>query len=124
MRTAQELFDAIVSGLREQGGQSLDEMQLSCAYRGENGRKCAVGQVLPDPSYNPAMEGMGLKRLLDSGLLPPATQEEFDLHQDLLREMQNIHDGVAYVSDWEYAFRDAAERFDLTYSPPTTATQP
>lgn len=52
--TLQETFDKVVNGLRKQGCRSLKNGR--CRYRGDNGRKCAVGMVIPDEDYNPDME--------------------------------------------------------------------
>ncbi len=57
--TPQEIFDKVVNHLRAQGAKS--EMDhpvagLMCAYRGIQGRMCAVGCLIPDADYLPTME--------------------------------------------------------------------
>ena len=56
MRTAQELFNEVVSHLRKQKKQSLSQHGY-CMYRGEDGLKCAIGHLIPDERYHNDMEG-------------------------------------------------------------------
>ena len=60
----QHIFDRVWNGLKEQGFvQSMSEVKdfgPRCAYRGDEGRKCAAGHLIPDEDYNPAYEGMGI----------------------------------------------------------------
>lgn len=48
------LIDA-VQGVVDQGGASISQ-EYGCAYRGEEGRKCIVGQLIDDEYYVPEME--------------------------------------------------------------------
>ena len=34
----------------------VNETKLSCLYRGENGRECAAGILIPDKDYHPDLE--------------------------------------------------------------------
>lgn len=53
----QELFDTIYLGLQAQGWQrSFDAQRDLCMYRGPEGRKCAIGQAIPDDEYDRAMD--------------------------------------------------------------------
>lgn len=51
----QEIFDIVSSNLLMQGDKSLRESG-GCAYRGKDGKKCAVGWLIPDEEYTPRME--------------------------------------------------------------------
>ena len=53
----QETFEKAVKGIIAQGGASASGCTSSCRYRGENGRKCAAGQLIPDDKYAEDMEG-------------------------------------------------------------------
>ena len=59
--TKQEAFNATFIGLRDQGfHRSLaDGTTTFCAYRGAEGRKCAIGFLIPDESYSDVIEGRG-----------------------------------------------------------------
>lgn len=58
----QETFNTVVLGIVKQGGPSrkpLEEPMTGscCRYRDDEGRKCAIGQIIPDELYDPAIEG-------------------------------------------------------------------
>ena len=53
MRTSQEVFDVVAKHLLTQNAKSMDDpWDEMCAYRGENGRRCAVGALIPDDLYS------------------------------------------------------------------------
>lgn len=56
----QDAFNLAYMGLKSQGfTRSMfhsNEDREICAYRGETGRKCAVGHCIPDELYNTAFE--------------------------------------------------------------------
>jgi hypothetical protein len=54
-KSKQEIFDYVVQKLIEQGGKSTSE---GCAYRGDYGRKCPIGWLIPDEAYISIIEGM------------------------------------------------------------------
>lgn len=65
----QEIFNKVWNGLKAQGFERsmavVDEEDTlkKCAYRGENGRKCAAGHLIPDELYKKEFEGNGAYRL-------------------------------------------------------------
>lgn len=61
---SQAVFNTVAEHLLRQGRKSLDN--FACAYRGENGAKCAVGVVIPDTLYEPEIEGLALRLLLNT----------------------------------------------------------
>ena len=54
--TKQEMYDKVKAHLLTQGAKSSIP-GIDCAYRGEHGRKCAIGVLIPDEVYSPEMEG-------------------------------------------------------------------
>lgn len=95
MTTAQELFTESVTKIIAQGGPStaeLDADDVVCAYRGVNGRACAVGVILTDDEYQSGMEGMGARNLVKCGLLPARLLD----HTDLLAALQTAHDNSGF----------------------------
>lgn len=107
----QQLFDRAVAGLANQGfQQSLDETQDTCAYRGSEGMRCAMGHVLPDDKYRPEFEGKNAKDLMISHTVgdepeltvydllqvPVSEARQVDEHEiiNFLYELQNCHDSV------------------------------
>lgn len=73
--TNQEIFNTVVAGLASQGFErslcSASELTcFSCALRGEGGKKCAVGWLIPDEKYFPGMENETFpETLVDGGNL-------------------------------------------------------
>lgn len=57
----------------------------ACAYRGLNGRTCAVGVLIPDELYSPEFEDKRVGEVLF--MLGVETE-----HTDLLQRLQYIHD--------------------------------
>lgn len=91
----QEVFDKVVMHLfsmKHQSRQSRpnDRGIKICAYRAEDGGRCAIGCLIPDSAYKAGMEGAGVKGLLSSN----ATIERLfkDVSPHLLSELQALHD--------------------------------
>lgn len=59
----QDIFNRVYLGLKSQGFErSMVEDEVAsdgvvCAYRGAEGRKCAVGHLIPDELYTELVEG-------------------------------------------------------------------
>ena len=116
----QEVFDRVVRHLYAQRKKAKyvdDDGELACAYRGENGTKCAVGCFIPDEDYTARIEGGGVnvaigryanlgrdwaKRLDRAGTF------------ELLRKLQMVHDHNE-VASWPFALQKVAKEFGLTW---------
>lgn len=115
--TAQQVFDQVVDHLRKQGKQAYSYKNDSCNYRvvGLCGEilKCAAGCLIGDDEYSPEMdnndEGTSWAQLVDRGQVPAS-------HRELIRQLQNIHDGV--ITHWEKGFAEVALAYGLSYTPP------
>lgn len=105
--TPQEIFDTVVRHLFTQGKRcgerraDEDGGSFQCKYRGPLGTSCAVGVLIPDEAYDPAMEGNAVVALFD----PDATSEGgFKLpdwmkeNVRLLSDLQDVHDFECYWS--------------------------
>lgn len=103
--TAQAIFDHVVVGLALQGGRSVaragEERPFdqtfgvgTCAYRGENGRKCGVGFLLTDDevwcigNHNPIATG-------PYDELVSTAPVRFAPFAKLLSDIQSVHDTCA-----------------------------
>lgn len=120
MRTAQELFDTAINHLRKQGQKSVAmdyAPGYTCRYRSPEGFKCPIGTLIPDAIYKPEMEEKSFDVLLHSNLLPIDLQAEFQVHAELLRKLQDIHDHT-YIEKWEDGFFQLAKKFNLRYATP------
>lgn len=109
--TNQEIFDIVARHLLKQGAKSEDTE--TCLYRGPNGLKCAVGVLIPDAYYLPAMEGRGVDTFMDrfheAGKASGITHESLPL----LRKLQACHDEVS-VPYWPVHLSEIADLFGLT----------
>src|SRR3954469_19990244 len=69
MMTNQQIYDKAKADVLAQGCRSLrgPELGSSCAYRGRNGTKCAIGMFIPDHRYRPELEQVGTGTLTRGG---------------------------------------------------------
>lgn len=108
--TAQEVFDQVVTHLRQQGKKSKG--RYGCAYRSEkkdgNTLMCAAGCLISDEEYD--KERMEGKDWSTSNAWIPTE------HARLIKSLQFTHD-VDDVEEWEEGFQSIAERHHLTYTP-------
>jgi hypothetical protein len=100
----QEAFTIMVTHLRQQGERSVNG--ATCAYRGRDGQKCAVGPLIPDELYNVALEGYGVHCVALARVLP------VDVDVEMLGAMQVVHDRMA-PEHWERGFADVAAAHEL-----------
>ena len=98
----QRAFDLACEGLAEQGGPSRDAAG-TCLYRGPNGRKCAIGWLIPDGEEPDGLE------LLPLGDLIPSESFRF------ADALQTAHDRRANVTakDIRVALRAVANAYGL-----------
>lgn len=123
MISQQDIFTSIVTQTLRQGARSLraDKTGKSmpvCAYRGAEGRKCAVGGVLPDEVYSPDMDQAAgtiadvLEQLTVRYGAEAEIVKEITRDLDLLTRCQHVHDDVL-PEDWYNEFARIARDFDL-----------
>lgn len=112
--TEQEVFDQAASHILRQNKKSLNPNGIGCAYRGNDGLKCAAGCFISDDEYKPAMDSYGMEALglgwddmINEGFAP--TQ-----HNRLINELQGIHD-IAPVDEWKDQLERLANRYNLQF---------
>lgn len=109
----QEIFDQSAWHLLAQGQKSLASLPrrpgLACAYRGNNGMKCAVGVFIADDEYSPAMEG---KAAVD--LCRAFAKDAGNLRVRLLADLQSIHDAYK-PRQWRRQLRNIARVNALSF---------
>ncbi len=107
----QEVFDMVARHLIGQGKRSMGVVPgmggRTCAYRGENGTKCAVGCLIPDEAYDPSIENRGIVfwgvlRALGVDVHPQESREGTQVYHarclealptlNLLMKLQATHD--------------------------------
>lgn len=122
MLTDQEMFDIVARHLLTQNERS-EMCDGTCAYRGPNNLKCAVGCLIPDSEYESRYEGIALYG--DFPVDPEKLANEADLFQYLVTEisdnfnlmaaLQQLHD-EGYVYEWHNNLRALASDWDLSYA--------
>jgi hypothetical protein len=117
--TPQEVFDLVARHLLVQGQKSIIRVSNSrskCAYRGDDGLKCAIGALISDEVYYDGLELLGAntftirKALWESGINPDA-----DGMQHLLHTLQGVHDEWT-ASSWAGVLIEVGIRLGLDCS--------
>lgn len=88
----QKTFDTVATHLITQGAQAMETEE--CRYRTSDGKRCAVGCLIPDELYSPKFEGKNAWAMLDMDQkLRAHIGIETNADYDFLGELQRIHDG-------------------------------
>ena len=103
--TAQEIFDTVATHLFTQGRQARLS-NTTCAYRSDDGLKCAIGALIPDDMYRSEMEG-GSPSILITYF--PALRTVFGDSMRLLALLQRAHDN-ALIWQSTFTMRMALQR--------------
>ena len=115
MRLDQTVFNRVAAHLLAQGRPSLSAIRRGvCAYRGEDGLRCAVGCLIDDAHYIEALEGYAVQlgdvlRAVKSSLglqhLAPRTV-------DLLGDLQLLH-VLTPPEEWREGLKELARQYEL-----------
>lgn len=111
---AQDIFNAVVKHLFEQGKRSVDERH--CRYHSEDGLKCSVGILVPMDAYFEEMDqgNRTIKALITE--YPDKFPEWMVENLGLLSELQCVHDRHYNWEDPENmrkALKKTAEAYKL-----------
>lgn len=113
----QEIFNQAYLGLKAQGfkrSMQEGESELYCAYRGENGMKCAVGHLLTDEEA--AGLGNGSVSFVRAQL-PSRLRNAKDVFDDslvFLSHLQNAHDSGVFPESMKRKLHQLANDYSLT----------
>lgn len=128
MLTRREVFDKVKTHLLAQNAKAERTKpewngEMACAYRGVNGLSCAVGCLIADDKYDPAIEGIGipynvnggttrerlapLLRVLDGSGVPTDAGT-----LEMLAMLQTTHDDFSPT-----AWRERLDRIEVQYFP-------
>lgn len=103
MFAKQETFDLVAKHLLQQNAQSMHPQTHICAYRGCDGRKCAIGVLIPDELYTEDLEGLAASHPRIANLL-----RDLDHDVALCADLQRVHD-LPPPSQWPQALITVAE---------------
>ncbi len=113
----QRILNKVVKALLKQGCRSTADTPYggeSCAYRGYNGMRCAVGHLISNVHYTPEIEGKiatapAVKAVLRKSLKVTRLQ---NVTMHMIAELQEVHDHKA-PSEWADSFKKIAGVYDL-----------
>lgn len=105
----QEAFDKVAKHLLTQRAKAMKTPTV-CAYRAADGKTCAVGCLIPDDLYYPAMEGSGVGAVRMN--FPEIRKFFEDVDNSMLSRLQSIHDHHE-VSLWRMGLDGVAKEFSL-----------
>src|SRR5690242_9312300 len=100
--TNQQAFTNVVKHLRRQGTPAFiddpeAEKGIRCVYRADDGKKCAIGCLIPDDEYRDVFDdgdGYTLTNVIQ------AVTALHGLDESMLASLQALHDTVD-PSEWE-----------------------
>lgn len=109
-----DIIDLVETKLLEQGTRSIKDGSQnfytgapgSCALRGANGMKCAIGWLVPDHVYTSDLETVEdpVLELIETGNYEKCFGEQFYEKTEMLQELQYVHDYIAPVH-WAEEFK-------------------
>lgn len=127
----QAIYDKIKNHLLTQNERSMcdnDDGEEVCAYRGEEGRMCAVGVLISDKAYTPYLEdkAWSTKEVAEALCKSGIAVDYFDYTQSLSRQAwlnadpvrtllqgaQDIHDTVV-THGWKIKLEELADELGL-----------
>jgi hypothetical protein len=118
----QAVVDKVLKHLWDQGRVSYDHSLNGCAYRGEDGTKCAIGILIPDDIYSFDMEGKNFRQLCQQHNAV-ANLPEIQAIMEVGEVMQQLHDDLQGRSDFRKRLRNRAQAwlpdYGLTVNLPT-----
>jgi hypothetical protein len=112
----QKLFNIAVRKLLKQNQKSVSATTInmdgssSCAYRGTDGLRCAIGHAIPDRLYCKEMEGESTDGISVKTVLSNLGYTNSDFNMKL----QQVHDFYE-PCQWREMFQDLANQYNLTF---------
>lgn len=112
MTNKHALFKKVRNHLLKQNCRAGDG-EDSNLYRAPDGSRCAIGCLIADSAYFPALENLPVT---DTAVLTALYLSGVDAkyHLKLLKELQRVHDKVP-VKNWRGALSSVAKKFQIQY---------
>lgn len=112
----QSIFNKVYRHLLKQNKKSRARIggtgKISCAYRGDNGLRCAVGCLIPNKAYSPKMEGLSVECISGGDYRSFPSLDWMHKHRFLLSDLQKVHDRVK-PSAWPTKLKELANEYKL-----------
>jgi hypothetical protein len=109
----QELYDAAYKGLASQNFERSVDQTGQCSYRTNNGKKCAIGWLIPDELYSPDFEGCNLDDAAVLAAVRPAVVDGSEEYK-MLFALQSGHDAAYDKGEMKSSLAFVAEYWKLT----------
>lgn len=106
----QEVFDKVATHLLKQKSRSY--RKGGCAYRGKEGKMCAVGCLIANEHYRPSLEGVNVQSESIQAALKDSGINVTENMKFMLEDLQACHD-YNEVSMWPQALRRIAGHYKL-----------
>ncbi|HKR40089.1 MAG TPA: hypothetical protein VJU59_10515 [Paraburkholderia sp.] len=113
----QDVFDIAAWHLLRQHSQAIAPGTSKCMYRAPDGKRCAVGWLMPDDVYSRSLEFFSVRDL--ASMMLDSTRHEYHAfaaflirHMVLLSDLQHMHDSNPPVQ-WPARLRVIAHQNDL-----------
>ncbi len=113
--TRQDVFDIVAGCLLRQNARATAFDGVKCMYRAPDGKRCAIGWVMPDEVYHQTLEFLGVRDLAMQMIntnYADAFARFLYAHMDMLRDLQEMHD-ARQPSEWPVALHVIAQRHCL-----------
>lgn len=120
------IFYKVKRHLLAQGGPAMDGREKMCMYRTEDGRKCAIGCLIPDEAYRKEWEGKCLTIIISDypSILGILGIEDRSIDIIFLRSLQDAHDDFmecGYPASWEdyieQKFESLEKHYGISHAP-------
>ncbi|MFP4891261.1 hypothetical protein [Paraburkholderia sp. EG304] len=111
----QDVFDVVAWHLLRQNAQATLPNTARCMYRAPDGKRCAIGWLIPDDVYVSNIEFFGVRDLVELFSEQPHAVEFakfLSSHMLLLRDLQGMHDARA-PHEWPMTLRSIARLHGL-----------
>lgn len=114
MLTRQQMFNTAYHGLAAQG--FVQSMRINekgdpcCLYRGPEGRRCALGYLIPDSAYSGDYENTSGHFLTEQGYIPNVAKED----ASWVNRLQMVHDHNHDPEEMRQALVEFAIEWSLT----------
>lgn len=113
--SAQDVFDIVATAMLRQNARATAD-GVKCMYRAPDGKRCAIGWLMPDEVYTRSLEFFGVRdiaaRLSTEAGDAGCFARFLYIHMPLLRDLQGLHD-ANLPAEWPQTLREIARVFRL-----------